>query len=604
MPLSQIGVDPGSPTFVPYGASVASFDADGDGDIDLVFTDGMSTLHLLEQTAPWTFEATIPTPPSMGTLAAVAALDLDDGTGRPAIVAGGNVLVLLVSDGQGGYTDETQARGLPVNFMQGPIHHILPTDLDGDGLMDLLLSRQACSYTAPALMALVSRGAGGFVDMTKALGLDGLVGYTWATLESDPQGDGLTDLMVLQDQCPKFDKGVALYRRQPPGGEGPAFQLEQLPPMFLAPLGPQQGTPMGGTAADVNGDSVLDYLFSQKELTFVAQLGLPMDPPDLTNPFVLLDKTNDLVLSQPDGGWAFAGIWAGIGAPLSPTGMSMVSWTVRMPDLDHDGHLDIVMSHGYDYGAWVLADDGGMRPSVFRNDGTQHFVELSEAWGLPPMHTGRGMVMPDVDGDGDLDLLLGGQGMGPRAYRNDLQHGGGDLAVRLEGRVSNRWGLGARLTLTTGARTILAEHGVHAIVHGMEWPITHFQLAPGEKALSLAVTWPSGWTQNVAIGPSTAPMLVVEESIAFAPQATWLPQGGDVTLTLDCTKAGATLCQPDTAAIELAPPIKGAWKGPLGCSQGVCTRVWSVVASSTAGPATFRASLGGLALKVRPKVWF
>jgi hypothetical protein len=55
--------------------------------------------------------------------------------------------------------------------------------------------------------------------------------------------------------------------------------------------------------------------------------------------------------------------------------------------------------------------------------------------------------------------------------------------------------------------------------------------------------------------------------------------------------------------IEMLPGGKGSWKGPLKCqSNGECYRIWSAP-SMVEGKTTFRVTLNGVELKIRPTVY-
>ena len=99
---------------------------------------------------------------------------------------------------------------------------------------------------------------------------------------------------------------------------------------------------------------------------------------------------------------------AGLTAALSSTGLSMVAWTALPIDLDVDGHLDLLVTHAYDFAAFLLSDEGGAHPVFYRNLGNGKFADLSKQVGLPAPHIGRHAALADLDNDGDLDLFLGG----------------------------------------------------------------------------------------------------------------------------------------------------------------------------------------------------
>ena len=87
-------------------------------------------------------------------------------------------------------------------------------------------------------------------------------------------------------------------------------------------------------------------------------------------------------------------------------------WTnkVELADLDGDGWVDILFANGGDYDA-----AGPPQPQrVFRNLGNwaqaaPHFAEITASvFGAAAVRLARVIKVGDLDGDGDLDIFVGG----------------------------------------------------------------------------------------------------------------------------------------------------------------------------------------------------
>jgi hypothetical protein len=118
-------------------------------------------------------------------------------------------------------------------------------------------------------------------------------------------------------------------------------------------------------------------------------------------------------------------------------------------------------------------------------------------------------VSGDVDNDGDLDLLVTNNGQQAELLLNDGGNSGNALLLRLIGtnspstslRASNRDAIGARVRLTSGARTQVREVTSGSSYLGQNDPRLHVGLGTGTIVDRVEIRWPSGRTevvQNVA----------------------------------------------------------------------------------------------------------
>ena len=171
---------------------------------------------------------------------------------------------------------------------------------------------------------------------------------------------------------------------------------------------------------------------------------------------------------------------------------------------------------------------------LYENQGDGTFVQLPGAGGAEASTQGRGqsVTMADYDRDGYLDLFVtNGRGAypfnkGPDQLFRNISNGNNWLQIDLEGTVSNRDGIGARLFATTpDGRTQLRENG-----GGIHWAQQdqkriHFGLARHETVSELVIHWPSGVIQKLKDIPVNQVLRVVES-------------GGHASLSADVNQDG------------------------------------------------------------------
>ncbi len=159
-------------------------------------------------------------------------------------------------------------------------------------------------------------------------------------------------------------------------------------------------------------------------------------------------------------------------------------------------------------GTW----SGRERNLCFRNRGDGTFEDISYTSGMDLDSDGRAWVPLDIDGDGDLDLILKNRnGVQLRAFRNELSPGGArQLVIRLEGRRSNRDGVGGRVWLETSRRTLMREIVAGSGYLSQRPREARFALLSGERATAVRVRWPLGSVQVFDGPPQWGGLVAVE----------------------------------------------------------------------------------------------
>jgi thiol-disulfide isomerase/thioredoxin len=134
-----------------------------------------------------------------------------------------------------------------------------------------------------------------------------------------------------------------------------------------------------------------------------------------------------------------------------------------------------------------ISFSGNEANPLFHNTGNG-FVEIGTTTGISRTEDSRGFVLLDLDGDGAQDLVLHNYFRNPIvALLNRAAGDGRWLRVRLRGTKSNRFGIGARVTVNGRMQDLTCGSGY---LSGNA-PELHFGLGKAEKA-DVKLRWPLG----------------------------------------------------------------------------------------------------------------
>jgi hypothetical protein len=183
-------------------------------------------------------------------------------------------------------------------------------------------------------------------------------------------------------------------------------------------------------------------------------------------------------------------------ARLSGSTLLSLTFGLVFADFDHDGYVDLMLANGHiepEINSVQKEVTFAQKPQLFRNDGTGRFEEITDQvrddFAVPVV--GRALAYADIDGDGDLDVLLTVNNGRPRLFRNDLATNHHALRVRLRGAGRNRDAIGAMVfVMTPTGRQIRWVRTGGSYLSQSELTAT-FGLGLDSQA-TIDVRWPSG----------------------------------------------------------------------------------------------------------------
>lgn len=474
------------------GSGIAILDFDGDGDEDVFFVDSGGPSRLFRNDGGGRFvdvtaRAGITLPAKSYAMGATAG-DFD-GDGDPDLyVTAYGPSRLFVNQGDGSFRDGTAAAGLEIDSWTVSAA-FADADLDGD--LDLyvghyvdfspdnnppcgLADKGLRSYCHPEVYRglpdryFENRGDGTFVDATVAAGFGVAKGKALGVLFSDFDLDGDPDLYVANDMEANF-----LFENQGPGPNlGKFTEVAMLAGAALSERGQPEAS-MGLEAGDLDGDGRFEimttHLDFQTNAVYRSRSGL-----------IFADARHAFKLGEPS--------------------FKFVGFGLAFADFDQDGLTDIAIANGHivhNIDAYGIGSAFRQRNQLFRGTPTNRFEELLTATGLDAVRPSRGLAIGDLDGDGDLDLVITNNDEPAEVYENVSPGAGNFLAIELDQPGQNRHAIGARLELTApGLRRQVREVRTASSYASQNARAAHFGLAGADKA-DLVVKWPGGGTWTV-----------------------------------------------------------------------------------------------------------
>ena len=448
-----------------YSTGCAFADVDGDGDLDLVLlaTKGPNAIFLNDGHGRFTEHRDLGLDPSGKGGTTITMSDLD-GSGRLALyVANYKPYSILdsIPPQQRAFNQMVRQVGPNKYEVVPEFRHeyklVVRPDMGGLRLSERGATNDFYTNDGHGRFSRVPFTSPTFRDANGQQLAEEAESFTLDAKFVDLNGDGAPDLYVTND----FEDTDEIWIND---GHG-HFRLADWTAQRQT-----SNSAMGADVADVNGDGLpdlfVDDMLSNDPRRFKTEIpthtALPKHPGEINTE--LQQQRNTLFINRGDGTFAEVGMFAGVQA-------SGWSWGTLFMDVDLDGWQDILIANGH---LWDIMDadvqEGlenrltavnwrrsrwefpplRLKNVAFRNRGNMTFEDVSDRWRFGTendiSHT---IAAADLDGDGDLDVVLNRLGTPALVLRNDAT--AARVAVRLVGDAPNTRAVGSKIRLLGGA---------------------------------------------------------------------------------------------------------------------------------------------------------
>lgn len=461
------------------------FDYDRDGHVDLFLPNGVGQANALyHNNGDGTFTDRAAQAGLAGGLGSGGGLaaDLDnDGDQELLVLSDGNFLSLPTAapmklyrnNGNGTFTDITAVAGI-----DGPEAHFSAAagDVNNDGYLDLFITAAGSLVTGvrSSNRLYLNNKNMTFTDVSATAGVDTDLGACVATFSYYDQ-DPWIDLFVGNCNDPQGQiLPMELFRNN---GDGTFTDVAAQ--AGLDDLGFWMGLAFG----DYDNDGDVDLFVSN------AGNATPLGPAPHIYP-------HGLFRNNGDGTYTNLSLALGLDQHLW-------GWGNAFRDFDNDGYLDLfftgALQNPFDPNRF-LGPTGEANPGVlWANDRNGGWNDISRSLPHDFRHEfSSGVAAGDYDGDGSEDLVVMVTSLPPLSNSgqpvllHNVSQGNRWLKVNTLGTVSNRDGVGARVTVRTGGLTQLREVYAGSSLASMHSQTLTFGLGSNHQG-TVDVVWPSGF---------------------------------------------------------------------------------------------------------------
>jgi hypothetical protein len=349
-------------------------DVDRDGDRDLFIAEGTAdttgrTSRLLINNGRGRFadETALRLPPLVANSTEIAFADVDKDGDLDGLLANVGPEFLLLNDGSGHFRNASATHlPAPLGFLEDISTEGLFVDVDGDRDLDLLIANEV-PFPVPGVNGAQNRlwindGRGHFADET-ASRLPARQDQSQGHVAVDIDRDGDHDLVVVN-----IGQDFVLVN------DGSGHFTDETASRFPA----TSDSTRNAAAGDVNGDRCPDLFMGNSR-----------------------NQQSRLYLNN------CRGVFTDVTASALPAATHTTT-DVDLVDIDRDGDLDAYLANAGDF----LVGHGflGEQNVLLLNDGRGRYVDATARYFPAVIDASTNAEFGDVDGDRDLDLVIGNSG--------------------------------------------------------------------------------------------------------------------------------------------------------------------------------------------------
>ncbi len=398
-------------------------------------------------------------------------------------------------------------------------------DYDKDGDLDLFVMNHSILFDVPfnKLQKRLSQeselkkfsntlfqnnGNGSFTDITKQAGLL-RYGYGLGLVISDINTDGWPDIYVTND----FDIPDFMFINQQDGSFRDRIKWKTKHVSYNG---------MGCDIADINNDGALDIAVVDMTPDDHVRSKILMKPMDTKYNKFMIEKLkrqhqymfNSLQINN--GGEVFSDI-----AQMAGVAKTDWSWTVLLSDFDNDGYKDYLVTNGFrkystdndfkmfqnkfmkgeskitkeEFNAkFAEVPELKLPNALYQNNKDLTFTNIALKSGMTQNTYSNGASTADLDGDGDLDLIIHNIDDELLLYRNNSTKNSSNNYLQIDLKVN---ALHSKVSLFYGANEIQFQEVTTVRGYQSSVPQTlHFGLGTISMIDSIEIEWPDGSIQR------------------------------------------------------------------------------------------------------------